>query len=500
MEIGVHTVRAWTQRHHASHGKVLLKLDFANAFNRVCRQTALTRTAFTFPGIARWVTWCYQHPSALRFGAAAIQSAGGVQQGDPLGPLLFATAIHTLTQELRAGPLDLALFYLDDGIAAGDVAAVGAALAHIRTRGSELGLTLNFSKCEVVGVGGVQPDDLTDHFPAELLQHANGSSRLQRNFKFLGAAIGDDGFVQAHTQGRVDAVRPLLEALSALGDAQVGVRLLRTCASFGRVLHSMRCNPPHYQLTAIQQFDSVVQVAFSSITGFHLTAQQYEQAARSLSLTGLGLRSSAVDCPAAYLASVGGTAIACEELDSAYVAAAVVLAPAVTQATAALNTRLQHPLAPGAALSMKQNALAKLLDEASWHAQLATTSPTAKALLHSEGEPGARAFLATKPGGVTHMDSAIFVTELRHHLGVPEATAMASLTLCFCTPVHTWPVGKKTLRHTAMRNAICKWVDRAGLQPDKERASLLLPQRPEDTGAEHRRPADIYLPSLHDSP
>jgi hypothetical protein len=76
----------------------------------------------------------------------------------------------------------------------------------------------------------------------------------------------------------------------------------------------------------------------------------------------------------------------------------VILAPAVTQATAALNTRLQHPLAPGAALSMKQNALAKLLDEASWHAQLATASPTAKALLHSEGEPGARAFLA----GVTH--------------------------------------------------------------------------------------------------
>ena len=167
------------------------------------------------------MTWCHQHLSALRFGAAAIQSAGGVQQGGPSPwPPAVPTAIHTLTQELRAGPLDLALFYLDDGIAAGDVAAVGAALAHIRTRGSELGLTLNFSKCEVVGVGGVQPDDLTDHFPAELLQHANGSSRLQRNFKFLGAAIGDDGFVQAHTQGRVDAVRPLLEALSSLGGAR----------------------------------------------------------------------------------------------------------------------------------------------------------------------------------------------------------------------------------------------------------------------------------------
>ena len=157
MEIGVHTVRAWTQRHHASHGKVLLKLDFANAFNRVCRQTALTRTAFTFPGIARWVTWCYQHPSALRFGAAAIQSAGGVQQGDPLGRLLFATAIHTLTQELRAGPLDLALFYLDDGIGGGDVAVVGAALAYIRTRVSKLGLTLHIPSADLPGLEASSP-------------------------------------------------------------------------------------------------------------------------------------------------------------------------------------------------------------------------------------------------------------------------------------------------------------------------------------------------------
>lgn len=103
------------------------------------------------------MTWCHQHLSSLRFGAAAIQSAGGVQQGDPLGPLLFATAIHTLTQDLRAGPLDLALFYLDDGIGAGDVAAVGAALAHIRTRGSELGLTLNLPSADLPGLAASSP-------------------------------------------------------------------------------------------------------------------------------------------------------------------------------------------------------------------------------------------------------------------------------------------------------------------------------------------------------
>ena len=64
------------------------------------------------------------HTRALwNFGHAA--PAGSVQQGDPLGPLLFRCAVQSLAEEFRAG-LDLAVFYLDDGIIAEDITAVGA--------------------------------------------------------------------------------------------------------------------------------------------------------------------------------------------------------------------------------------------------------------------------------------------------------------------------------------------------------------------------------------
>ena len=43
-----------------------------------------------------------------------ISSGGGVQQGDPLGPLLFAAAIQPMALQLRTS-LDLGLFFLDDG-------------------------------------------------------------------------------------------------------------------------------------------------------------------------------------------------------------------------------------------------------------------------------------------------------------------------------------------------------------------------------------------------
>ena len=58
-------------------------------------------------------------------------------------PLLFAAALQPLAEELRSGPLDLATFYLDDGVIAGDIDAVSAALSHTQARCAELGLRLN---------------------------------------------------------------------------------------------------------------------------------------------------------------------------------------------------------------------------------------------------------------------------------------------------------------------------------------------------------------------
>ena len=245
----------------------------------------------------------------------------------------------------------------------------------------------------------------------------------------------------SHYRERVEAVGPLLDAIAGLRDAQVGLRLLRSCAGYGRLVHSMQCNPPHSQRAALQLVDEKVQAAFSSITGLHLTATQRAQVGRGLGFAGAGVRCSSLDAPAAFLASVGSCAVACEEADPAYVAAAVVLDPACTQATTALNAQLQDPL----------------LDEASWQAQLAASSTTRQALLRSDAEPGARAFLVAKPGGVTRMETALFVTELRHRLigytggiwklVVPTVSWHLGCTFLTCQHLRGW-WGKDTPTHS----------------------------------------------------
>ena len=56
--------------------------------------------------------------------------------------------------------------------------------------------------------------------------------------------------------------------------------------------------------------------------------------------------------------------------------------------------------------------------------------------------------------------------------------------------------GERTLRHHAVGDTIHRWAERAGLQPEREKPGLLLPQRPEKTSLGRRRPADIFVPSL----
>ena len=64
------------------------------------------------------------------------------------------------------------------------------------------------------------------------------------------------------------------------------------------------------------------------------------------------------------------------------------------QALAAYNGQLAVGITAEAALAKKQHALCEVVDAAGWERQLAEAQPAPRALLRSEAEAGARAFLA----------------------------------------------------------------------------------------------------------
>ena len=103
-EVGSQTVRQWCERNKDSEGKLVFVADFENAFNTVDRGRFLREVRHHLPGLARWAEWCYGRPSKLFFEGAVISSEVGVQQGDPVGPLLFALAPAACAQSVGQHP------------------------------------------------------------------------------------------------------------------------------------------------------------------------------------------------------------------------------------------------------------------------------------------------------------------------------------------------------------------------------------------------------------
>ena len=516
-EVAIHVIRQWCTR-NASENKVLLKIDFKNAFNTLDRQAILREVREHFPELARWSEWCYANHSNLIYedNTIPIPSAAGVQQGDPLGPLLFSLAIHPLVRQLaeqgRDGrpntALDLVLFYLDDGVLCGTPENVSRALLTLTAGARQLGLDLNLGKCELVVPGAQLPLNLAELFPRSLLINPiTGQSRVlcSGNFDILGAPIGSSDHCAAHTCKRIDKARPLLTALEELPDPQIALRLLRRCLSFAKLVYSARTVPPSLHSGELTAYDDIVRNTFAASTSVITPDANWALATRGFWCGGLGLRSAAGHAGAAYVASCAATRHLCREVDPGFMWEAEQDGSELRTALDALNARLpaSSRVDPTTDEWPRQQALSKALDQADHDAFFNTLSQADKAALLSEMLPGASGFIEAIPSKELDLawEPVEFTTELRTRLLLDHYPADAWCPLCdvvldtkarHCAKCASG--GDRVRRHNGARNVASRHAEEAGANPELEKPDLLQPC-PNQPAANRRRPADVYLPN-----
>ena len=234
-------------------------------------------------------------------------SQEGVQQGDPLGPFLYALTTMAITRKCKSS---LNLWYLDDGFIAGKVEDVLSDYKEIKKISESLGLVLNPSKCELFKINPLSTRVINSEkeFPGvkEIGCH---------ELKLLGAPILPEANEDTLAP-KLDTLRVMAERLKLL-NRHDALFLLRQCFAMPKIMYLIRTSPIYRNTVWCEEFDETIRKSLQEILNVDMEGSIWAQSSLPVHLGGLGIRRVSDVALPAYLSSVCATSFGVEAMVSA---------------------------------------------------------------------------------------------------------------------------------------------------------------------------------------
>ena len=427
----VQTVKSWIRS--LTPGEALLIVDISNAYNSIDRAACLRGVEKYCPDLLRWAHWCLNGASNVIWDAMTIPCITGVQQGDPLAPLLFSVGLHGVVDELVDEFPELRhLFFFDDGIHKGSIPALRRCYFFLRNRHAQLGLSLNASKCELYG-----PTEPVEDF-------GNVQVVADRDaWTYLGAPLCEQ------TVKAVDSAhRRVVQATTAIAtfgakfpfQAQQLLRMTTGACKVEYLLQAMTSSSVVDELAA--RTSTLMRNALAAIlkgSCEEIDDEAWATAALPLRMGGFGLRDHMAIALCARLAALVNVSDLAVEIGAEEAYLRLELDKAVSLYMSKLDLHVRPDLVPSKEL---QKQLTVPLHLHTHHHLLQIANPATKARLESLATPHATAWLACTPlftvlapdETVAAMRRSLGMKLHREHYCCPDCGCMADTQRRWTSP------------------------------------------------------------------
>ena len=217
------------------HRRVLLKIDMRNAFNSLRRDSFLSVARVRTPGLYSLLWQAYSSPTRLFFGEERFASETGIQQGEPIGPALFALLVDEAARGVQS---EFNVWYLDDATLGDSPERVYDDLVVLLERLGAIGLEVNGNKSVLTIVNDSMPE---------------ATETLFRGLSLLGAPVDIQGIPGTINEKR-EALERMTSKLEVLNPHQTFV-LLKNAFAIPKLQYVLRSSLAYLCREELRIFD-----------------------------------------------------------------------------------------------------------------------------------------------------------------------------------------------------------------------------------------------------